>query len=55
LENDSLVEISLMDGQIVVKPVSAPVWSLEELLVSINNDNLHREVDTGSVRGNEIW
>jgi antitoxin MazE len=30
LENDSLVEISLVDGQIIVKPISAPTWSLEE-------------------------
>jgi antitoxin MazE len=55
LENDSLVEISLVDGQIIVKPVSAPTWSLEELLAGIHKNNIHHEVDTGFAVGNEVW
>ena len=55
LENDSVVEISLVDGQIIVKPVSAPPWTLEELLAGINKNNLHHEVDTGFAVGNEVW
>jgi antitoxin MazE len=55
LENDSLVEISLVDGQIIVKPVSAPTWSLEELLAGIHKNNIHHEVDTGFAVGNEAW
>ena len=55
LENDSLVEISLVDGQIIVKPVSAPTWSLEELLAGVNKNNIHHEVDTGFAVGNEVW
>jgi antitoxin MazE len=55
LENDSLVEISFADGQIIVKPVSAPSWSLEELLAGINKNNIHHEVDTGFAVGNEAW
>ncbi|MCA9945550.1 MAG: AbrB/MazE/SpoVT family DNA-binding domain-containing protein, partial [Anaerolineales bacterium] len=27
LENDSPVEISFVDGQIVIKPVSTPIWT----------------------------
>ena len=56
LENDSLVEISLVKGKIIVTPVaSAPSWTLEELLAGITKDNLHAEVDTGLAVGNEIW
>ena len=55
LENESFVEISFVDGQIIVKPVSAPVWRLEELLAGINKKNIHHEVDTGSAVGNEVW
>ena len=55
LENESFVEISFVDGQIIVKPVSAPVWTLEELLAGINKKNIHHEVDTGSAVGNEVW
>jgi antitoxin MazE len=55
LENDSLVEISLVEGQIVITPVQAPSWTLDELLAGINNKNIHREIETGSAIGNEIW
>lgn len=55
LENDSTVEISLVDGKIVVKPVSAPQWSLDELLAGINKNNIHHEVDSGEPVGNEVW
>lgn len=55
LENNSLVNISMTDGQIVIKPVKKSVWTLEELLSGINESNIHSEVDTGEVKGNEIW
>jgi len=55
LEKDSIVEISVVDGQIIVKPVSAPSWSLEELLAGINKKNIHHEIDTGLSMGNEVW
>ncbi len=56
LAHDSLVEISLVKGRIIVTPVaSAPSWTLEELLAGITQDNLHAEVDTGFAVGNEIW
>ena len=55
LENDSLVEISLVEGQIIVTPVEAPSWTSDELLAGINKKNVHHEVDTGSAVGNEIW
>ncbi len=55
LQNDSLVEISLVKGKIVITPVSMPNWSLDDLLAGITPDNLHGEADTGSPVGNEIW
>jgi len=55
LENDSVVEISVVDGQIIVKAVSAPNWTLEDLLAGINKNNIHHEVDTGPAVGNEAW
>ena len=55
LENDSLVEISLVKGKIIVTPVPAPGWTLDELLAGITKANLHTEVDTGFAVGNEIW
>jgi len=55
LENDSVVEVSLIDGQIIIKPVSMPVWSLEQLLAGITSQNIHHEIDTGDAVGNEVW
>jgi antitoxin MazE len=55
LENDSLVEISIVEGQIIITPVVAPDWTLEELLAGVNKSNLHHEVDTGPILGNEVW
>lgn len=55
LENDSFVEISFVDGQIIITPISVPSWSLEELLAGINKNNIHHEVDTGFAIGNEVW
>ena len=55
LENDSLVEISLVDGQIIIKPVPGSNWTLEQLLAGVNEDNLHHEIDFGPAVGNEAW
>ena len=55
LENDSLVEISIVEGKIIVTPVQAPSWTLDELLGDITKDNLHTEADTGWSEGNEVW
>ncbi len=55
LENDSMVDISVVEGQIIVKPLGKPEWTLEELLSGINQENIHNEIDTGNVTGNEIW
>ncbi|MBE2199350.1 MAG: AbrB/MazE/SpoVT family DNA-binding domain-containing protein [Anaerolinea sp.] len=55
LENDSVVEVLFVDGQIVIKPVSTPTWTLEKLLAGINSDNIHHETDTGAAVGNEVW
>lgn len=55
LENDSFVEISFVKGQIIITPVPAPSWTMDELLASVTEDNLHNEVDTGFAVGNEVW
>ena len=55
LENDSLVEISIVKGKIVITPIPAPSWTLDDLLAGITKDNLHNEIDTGTSLGNEAW
>ncbi|MFH0811748.1 MAG: AbrB/MazE/SpoVT family DNA-binding domain-containing protein [Pseudomonadota bacterium] len=55
IENDSVVEVLFVDGQIVVKPIITPKWTLEQLLAGVNTDNIHHETDTGFAVGNEAW
>ena len=55
LDHDSLVEISLIDGQIIVQPVARPAWNLEMLLAGIDDNNLHAETGTGEALGSEAW
>lgn len=55
LENDSSVELTMIESQIIITPVVAPKWSLEELLAGINKKNIHGEVDSGKAVGNELW
>ena len=55
LEKGSLVEVSLVDGQIVIKPIAQESWTLEQLLDGVTSKNLHRETDTGDAIGNEVW
>ena len=55
LNDNSLVEISLVDGQIVLKPLVGPEWTLDLLLAGVDENNLHHEMDTGPAQGNETW
>jgi antitoxin MazE len=54
LEPDSEVEVTLVDGQIVIAPVTQG-YTLDDLLAGITEDNLHGEISTGTPLGNEAW
>jgi antitoxin MazE len=51
---DSLVEMLLVDGKVIMFPIEAEL-TLERLLAGVTEENLHGEVDTGSPVGKEIW
>ena len=55
LSQDTLVEVSLEDGKIVVAPVAPPRVTLEALLAAVTDENRHGEADTGPAVGSEIW
>lgn len=55
MENESVVDISLVKGQIIVKPMEVPTWTLESLLAGVTKSNIHHEVDTGAAVGKEAW
>ncbi|MBA3060366.1 MAG: AbrB/MazE/SpoVT family DNA-binding domain-containing protein [Nitrospirae bacterium] len=52
IEENSSVEISLRDKQIIIMPVKKE-YSLKELLAGVTKDNIHSEFDTGRPVGKE--
>jgi antitoxin MazE len=55
LESGSEVDLTLDDGRLIVTPLAAPSYELEDLLAQVTPENLHGEVDTGSSVGDEAW
>ena len=49
------VELSLVDGSLVVRPVTPQPPTLDELLRDITDDNVPGEWDTGPAVGKEVW
>jgi antitoxin MazE len=55
LDQDAVVDLTLVDGKLIVTPLTLPQFSLEHLLAAVTTDNLHTEYDMGSPLGNEVW
>lgn len=53
LSHGMAVDLCIIDGNLTVVPV-VPKYTLDELLVGITSENLHEEVDTGEVLGQEF-
>ena len=53
LEQQSEVDVAVVDGALVITPSSAP--ALDELLAQVTDENLHGEIDFGSPVGHEVW
>lgn len=55
LDQNSIVEVLVSDGKLLIKPVIAPEYTLDQLLEQVTENNLHIETDTGPAVGNEVW
>jgi len=57
LHSESEIELSLVDGQLVIALVSKKKkkYRLEDLLEGITDENLHGETDFGAPVGDEVW
>jgi antitoxin MazE len=55
LRANSAVELSLVRGALVVKPLPPHPITLDELLRGVTDDNLPGEWDTGPTAGKEVW
>lgn len=52
---DAPVELSLVEGRLVIRPLGPESLSLDELLAGVTDQNLHGEWDTGPAVGREVW
>ena len=55
LAEESIVDISVIKGKLVVVSVSRPKFTLSKLLAGVSEKNLHGEVFTGQSAGAEEW
>mgnify|MGYP000057406047 CR=1 FL=1 len=55
LQNDSLVELKVVEGQIHIVLAVKARYELDALLSGVTTDNVHGEMDTGNTLGSEVW
>jgi antitoxin MazE len=55
LDDNSVVELTVRDGMLVVVPAPRQPYTLDQLLAAVTDDNLHGEIDTGAPVGQEGW
>ena len=53
IDNGSYIDLSLKDGSLIATPVKK--YKLEDLIKSVNNENIHKESDSGDSVGREVW
>ena len=55
IQEDSEVDLTVEDGELVIRPRKRPTYSLKSLLKGVTKKNLHSEIDSGDPIGNEVW
>jgi antitoxin MazE len=55
VEAGSEVDLSVRDGDLVVRAAKRRAYRLSELLEKVTAENRHGEVDTGEPMGREVW
>jgi antitoxin MazE len=55
VEAGSEVDLSMEEGNLVVRPRRSPRYELQELLRAVTAKNVHKEVETGEPVGREAW
>jgi antitoxin MazE len=55
VEAGSQVDLSVRDGDLIVRATRRRKYRLSELLEKVTAKNLHGEVDTGGSMGREVW
>ena len=51
----SEIDFKVRNGELVIRPLKPPRYSLDQLIKEITLSNLHEEVETGGAVGRETW
>lgn len=52
---DQAVEVREEGGRIIIEPISAPVYDLDDLLSRMTPDTFPEDADFGAAVGGEAW
>jgi len=55
VDEGAAVDLSIVNGSLVVRPLRVRKYSLNGLLRRVNRRNLHSETSTGRAVGREAW
>ncbi len=55
IEEDTVVDLTVVNKKLVVRPRRKSKYSLKELVDKITEDNLHEEIQTGPPIGREVF
>jgi antitoxin MazE len=55
IDAGSEVDLSVEDGELIVRPNRIPRYRLKDLLRGVTAGNLHEEIETGDPIGKETW
>lgn len=55
LHVDQAVDVREEDGRVVIEPIRAPVYELDDLLAEMKPDTFPEDVDFGAPVGKEVW
>ena len=55
IEADSAVDLTVRNGEIVVRPLRRRKFKLKDLLAKVTDENKHEEIDFGPPVGKEVW
>jgi len=55
MEAGSAMDLSVANGQLVIRPLRRKKFELNALLAEISDGNLHAEISTGEPQGRESW
>ena len=55
LSIDQAVEVREEGGRIIIEPIRAPVYDLDQLLDRMTPETFHDDADFGAPVGQEVW